>query len=102
MSSTMTGPIAAPLPDSAADTEAAVVKTPARPSRVHASIRRGEQREYRFVWAVAFLFFLGVVILARLFPRSWRPDPIGTGQYRTVFGEAKAITNMTIPYAFMG
>ncbi|MEM8876261.1 MAG: hypothetical protein AAGD23_00175 [Pseudomonadota bacterium] len=101
MSSTMTGPIEAPLQDVGVEAKVAA-KAPDRTSRVHASIRRGERREYRFVWAIAFLFFLGVVILARFFPRSWRPDPIGTGQYRTVFGEAKAITNMTIPYAFMG
>lgn len=98
MANTMTGPIAAPLPEAEPDAAKAVVSSP----RVHASIRKGEQREYRFIWAIAFLFFLGVVILARLFPRSWRPDPIGTGQYKTIFGEAKAITNMTIPYAFMG
>ncbi len=97
MSDAMTGPIATPLPD-----EAVQARKPARGKTLSASVRRGEQREYRFVWAIAFLFFLGVVIAARLFPRSMRPDPIGTGQYKTIFGEAKAITNMTIPYAFMG
>jgi hypothetical protein len=102
MSGTMTAELS--KADSQASNSGAgpVAKRSGRPDTLHSSFRKGEQREYRFIYAIAFLFFLAIVIVARLFPRSMRPDPIGTGQYKTIFGEARAITNMTIPYAFMG
>ncbi|MEM6665505.1 MAG: hypothetical protein AAF638_03795 [Pseudomonadota bacterium] len=64
--------------------------------------RRADRREFRLVYALSFIFFLVIAVFARLLPRSRRPYPLGSGDYRSIVGEARAITNMTIPYAFMG
>jgi hypothetical protein len=64
-----------------------------------ASARRAARREYRLVWGLAFVIFLAVALLGRLMPARTRIEAFG-GR-RSILGDARALTNSTIPIAFM-
>lgn len=64
-------------------------------------VRREKAREFRLILAVAFVWFLLVVCVARLLPRAWRPSLPSTGGRRSVIGEAKALAGTFVPFAFM-
>jgi hypothetical protein len=63
-----------------------------------ANARRAARREYRLVWGIAFLIFLAVALAARILPPARRVAAFGAR--RSVLGDARALTNSTIPIAF--
>lgn len=72
-------------------------------SSMRRSSRRAETREYQLIAAVAFIFFLMIVVVARLMPRTWRERMVGERvEGRSVLADARAMVANTIPYAFMG
>lgn len=62
--------------------------------------RKNEERDYRLVYAGSFIFFLLIALALRWVPSAWMPLP-RSGNRRTTLGDAKALANVTIPYAFM-
>jgi len=74
----------------------------ASPASARLRARRAEEREFRLLYAVSFVFFLVVVAAVRLLPRPWRPRLVGSGADRSIIAEAKAAASIAIPYAFMG
>jgi len=68
-----------------------------------ARLAKQEAKEFRFIYAVCFVIFLMVAIIARLLPAQWRPwSRFTAAQGRTsIIDEAKAAANTFIPFAFM-
>ena len=64
--------------------------------------RRADRRDFRLIYAAAFVLSLLVAIGSRFVPRAWRPAPFGASNRRSVFAEAKAGASMITPFAFMG
>jgi len=63
------------------------------------SRRQRDAREYRWVFWIAYPFFLIAAIVARLIPGS---RPAAEGKRRqSVFKEAWIAANSSIPFAFM-
>jgi hypothetical protein len=63
------------------------------------SRRRGDEVEYRWVICCAYPFFLAAAIVSRLMPHR---DAAGFERPRqSVFREAWAAANSSIPFAFM-
>lgn len=69
-------------------------------STTSARLRATTAIEYRLIYGVAFLYFLALSLVGRLFPPSWRPSLPGTERGLSVFAEARAITGTLIPFAF--
>jgi len=66
--------------------------------------RRRRRREFRLIFAVCFPFFLVAAILARLLPvrgRTFGEAGERPARRGSIFEEAKAAANTTIPFAFM-
>ena len=59
--------------------------------------RRREERDYRWVFWVAYPFFLALTLISRLTP--WRGRIAGPRP--SVFREAWVAANSTLPFAFM-
>ncbi len=68
---------------------------------VFSRLRKQDEREYRLLFALGFLFFLAIALVTRLLPRRWRPFPPGPNGHRSIIGDAKAAADVSIPYAFM-
>lgn len=64
-------------------------------------LRERAEREFRLLFAVCFMFFLVVAVAARLLPRRWRPFPPGPRGARSIFGDARAAANTSIPFVYM-
>ncbi|TCT04942.1 hypothetical protein EDC22_11436 [Tepidamorphus gemmatus] len=64
-----------------------------------ARLSRSEQASFRRIYIASFPLFLAAAVIARLVA----PLASGrtAGQRRSVFGEAKALADSTIPFAFM-
>jgi len=58
----------------------------------------GDMVQYRALYALCFTLFLGVVLVGRLMPTNWHSD----GARASVFSEARARTDATVPMAFVG
>ncbi len=58
-----------------------------------------DKAEYRLIFAVCFAAFLLEAIAARAMP--WSSAPAGEPR-KSVFAQARAATDRTIPFAFMG
>lgn len=58
--------------------------------------RRREERDYRWVFWIAYPFFLTLTAISRLSP-SRKPS----GPRQSVFREAWVAANSTLPFAFM-
>jgi hypothetical protein len=63
---------------------------------------RRRPREYRLYYAIVFAFALPIAIVGRLFPRRLSTGHDGAEERRSVWAEARALTNTVIPYLFMG
>ncbi|WP_051630750.1 hypothetical protein [Afifella pfennigii] len=66
-----------------------------------AVLRSKEERDFRLIFMVSFVFFLVVSVFARLLPPHWRPFPPGPNGPRSVIEDARVAANTTIPFAFM-
>ncbi len=64
-------------------------------------VRREKARDFRLIMILAFVYFLLVACVARLLPRSWRPNLLPMNPRRSVIGEAKALAGTVVPFAFM-
>lgn len=64
-----------------------------------ARLNRSEQASFRRIYIASFPLFLAAAVIARLVA----PLAAGrtAGARRSVFGEAKALADSTIPFAFM-
>jgi hypothetical protein len=58
-----------------------------------ARLAKQEAKEFRFIFAVCFVIFLMVVIMARLLPKPWRPWPAAAPGHSSIIDEAKAAAN---------
>ena len=67
------------------------------PVSMHRARRRREERDYRWVFWLAFPFFLAVTIVSRLNPFQSRTS----GPRQSVFREAWVAANSSLPFAFM-
>ncbi|HYN76651.1 MAG TPA: hypothetical protein VES73_02520 [Lamprocystis sp. (in: g-proteobacteria)] len=60
-----------------------------------------ERRQFRLVFGVTFMLFLGIALIARVLPRRLRPwAPVGN-RHLSFVAEARAVTNTVIPFAFL-
>ncbi len=59
------------------------------------------QSEFRLIYMAAFIYFLTVAVLARVLPRSWRPNLSGHTESMSIFAEARATARAVVPFAFM-
>ena len=69
----------------------------------HVAPRRAPRRkpaEYRLYFAIVFVVALPVALVGRLFPRRLADG--GAEERRSVWAEARALTDTVIPYLFMG
>lgn len=94
--------IAAPIVSSHASPERTVAPgaVHARPTRL--SSRRASRREYFLVATIAFPVFFAIAVAARLLPRARRERLLGACADGNVFSQARAMTGIAIPAAFMG
>ena len=60
-----------------------------------------DEREFRRLVAMTFVFFLLVAAVSRLLPRAWRPFSSTTAGRESVYGEAKRAAHTVLPFAFM-
>ena len=58
--------------------------------------------EYRLYYAIVFVVALPIAIVGRLFPRQLGTGHDGAEERRSVWAEARALTNTVIPFLFMG
>ena len=65
------------------------------------AIMAQERRQFRLVYAVAFVGFLGMALMARLLPRRLRPWAPAGNRRLSFVAEARAVTNTVIPFAFL-
>jgi len=63
-------------------------------------LRQEMRWEYRFLYVLAFLYFLAVTTVTRVLPRAWRPHLPGVEPRQSVFGEARAVAGTLVPFAF--
>ena len=63
-------------------------------------LRQEMQWEYRFLYVLAFLYFLAVATVTRVLPHAWRPHLPGVEPRQSVFGEARAVAGTLVPFAF--
>lgn len=66
------------------------------------SSRRRAEREFRAMQVLACAIFLPITTVARLLPRATRAKLLGSALGGSVFHEAIALANTTLPFAFMG
>lgn len=65
----------------------------------HSSGRLLEVAEFRLIFGVSFMAFLLGAVVSRLSP--WRHAETPGDRRRSVFAQARAATDRTIPFAFM-
>jgi len=63
-------------------------------------LRQEMRWEYRFLYVLAFLYFLAVTASTRVLPHAWRPHLPGVEPRQSVFGEARAVAGTLVPFAF--
>lgn len=67
-----------------------------------AKIVHSDEREFRWLVALTFVFFFFIAAVTRLLPRAWRPFSSSSASYReSVYAEAKRAAYTAIPFAFM-
>jgi len=59
-------------------------------------------RQYRWLSAVIFTYFLVVAVLALPLPRRWRPFASPSGERRSIISQVSAATHNVMPYVFLG
>ncbi len=59
-------------------------------------------RQYRWLSAVIFTYFLVVAVLALPLPRRWRPFASPSGERRSIVSQVRAATHNVMPYVFLG
>lgn len=69
-----------------------------RPDK-HSSRRAIEVAEFRLIFVVSFMAFLLGAIVSRLLPR--RRGAATADRTKSIFAQARAATDRTIPFAFM-
>ena len=67
-----------------------------RPHEPHAHIRAREAKEFRLIFIATFPLFLAAGVATRVFS-----PPGKRGRWKSVFAEARASANTSIPFAFM-
>jgi hypothetical protein len=60
-----------------------------------------ERKQFRLIFGVAFVVFLALSLVARALPRRWRPWVPAGDRRLSLIGEARALTNTVIPFAFL-
>jgi len=65
-------------------------------------LAEGDAKQFLHLFLVTVLLFLPVILIMRLLPRRIRPWDPGSGEKKSVIGEAKAAANAFLPFAFMG
>ena len=60
-----------------------------------------ERRQFRMVYSVAFIVFLGMALIARLLPGRLRPWAPSGNRHLSCVAEARAVTDTVIPFAFL-
>lgn len=68
----------------------------------HRRETRRKPAEYRLYFAIVFVVALPIAIVGRLFPRELASPHAAAEAARSVWAEARAITDTVIPYLFMG
>jgi len=63
-------------------------------------LRQEMRWEYRFLYVLAFVYFLAVTASTRVLPHAWRPHLPGVEPRQSVFGEARAVAGTLVPFAF--
>ena len=58
-------------------------------------------REARWLFAVAFIYFLVVATVMRLIPRAFRPDLTHAHEGKSIFGEASEAATSVVGFAYM-
>ncbi|MEQ8231840.1 MAG: hypothetical protein RLW61_00445 [Gammaproteobacteria bacterium] len=59
-------------------------------------------RQYRWLSAVIFSYFLLVALLTLALPPRWRPFSSPCGERRSIIAQARSATHNFMPYVFMG
>lgn len=70
-------------------------------SSITAQLVKSESKEFRFIFAISFLFFLTVVVIARLLPRSWRFWLSQPEQRMSIINETRTVVNTFMPFVYM-
>lgn len=68
----------------------------------HRRESRRKPVEYRLYFMIVFVVALPIAVVGRLFPRELASPHAAPELARTVWAEARAITDTVIPYLFMG
>ncbi len=72
----------------------------------HASVsalrlRTETAREFRLIYALAFVYFLPIALVARFLPSHYRSCGTTKPARRSVIDEARATAGALVPFAFM-
>jgi hypothetical protein len=86
-----TGPFESSKGDSVADIRRAK----------RSSYRAHETAEFRIIFVISFIAFLLESIASRAMPWRDHQDVAAAGPKKSIFAEARAATDRTIPFAFM-
>lgn len=70
-------------------------------SKIAHTDERIDEKEFRRLVALTFLFFFFIAAFSRLLPRAWRPFASSAARAESVFAEAKRAAHTVIPFAFM-
>ena len=58
-------------------------------------------RQYRWLSALIFSYFLLIALFALMLPSRWRPFAAPHGERRSIIGQARSATHNFMPYVFM-
>jgi len=63
---------------------------------------RQKEKQFRIIFAATYLLFLAAAIVQRMLPHAPSQFEAQLRSSRSIFHEAKALADRTIPFAFMG
>lgn len=63
---------------------------------------RQKEKQFRIIFAATYLLFLAAAIVQRMLPHAPSQFEAQSRSSRSIFHEAKALADRTIPFAFMG
>ncbi|MEQ8659610.1 MAG: hypothetical protein RLW62_02210 [Gammaproteobacteria bacterium] len=70
-------------------------------SRLSHADHVADLRQYRWLSAVIFSYFLLVALFALALPPRWRPFTSPRGERRSIVAQARSATHNFMPYVFM-